>query len=89
MIGKVLGKGRERLRTIETTIGVELKVINDTFYIKGATKKDEKQAERQLKEAAVCLNSKVIKNTVELKQKLATSRVASYRVLPRTNQTCH
>ena len=69
MISKVLGKGRERLRTIETTIGVELKVINDTFYIKGATKKEEKQAERQLKEAAVCLNSKVIKNTVELKTK--------------------
>ena len=69
MIGKVLGKGRERLRTIETTIGVELKVINDTFCIKGATKREEKQAERQLKVAAVCLNSKVIKNTVELKTK--------------------
>lgn len=69
MIGKVLGKGRERLRNIETTIGVELKVINDTFYIKRAPKKEEKQAERQLKEAAVCLNSKVIKNTVELKTK--------------------
>lgn len=69
MIGKVLGQGRERLRNIETTIGVELKVINDTFCIKGATKKEEKQAERQLKEAAVCLNSKVIKNTVELKTK--------------------
>ena len=69
MIGKVLGKGRERLRNIETTIGVELKVINDTFCIKGATKKEEKQAERQLKEAAVCLNSKVIKDTVELKTK--------------------
>ena len=69
MIGKVLGKGRERLRNIETTIGVELKVINDTFCIKGATKKEEKQAERQLKEAAVCLNSKVIENTVELKTK--------------------
>ena len=69
MIGKVLGKGQEKLRTIETTIGVELKVINDTFYIKRATKKDEKQAERQLKEAAVCLNSKVIKNTVERKTK--------------------
>ena len=69
MIGKVLGKGRERLRNIETTIGVELKVINDTFCIKGATKKEEKQAERQLKEAAVCLNSKVIKNAVELKTK--------------------
>lgn len=69
MIGKVLGKGRERLRNIETTIGVELKVINDTFCIKGATKKEEKQAERQLKEAAVCLNSKVIKHTVELKTK--------------------
>lgn len=89
MIGQVLGRGRERLRTIETTIGVELKVINNAFYIKGATKKKEKQAERQLKEAAVCLDSKVIKNTVERKQKLATSRVASYRVLPRTNQTCH
>ena len=69
MIGKVLGKGRERLRTIETTIGVELKVINDTFYIKRATKKEEKQAERQLKEAAVRLNSKANKNTVELKTK--------------------
>ena len=69
MIGQVLGRGREKLRTIETTIGVELKVINDTFYIKRATKKEEKQAERQLKEAAVCLNSKVIKNTVELKTK--------------------
>ena len=69
MIGIVLGKGRERLRTIETTIGVELKVINDTFCIKGATKREEKQAERQLKVAAVCLNSKVIKNTVELKTK--------------------
>lgn len=69
MIGKVLGKGRERLRTIETTIGVELKVINDTFYIKRATKKKEKQAELQLKEAAVRLNSKVIKNTVERKTK--------------------
>ena len=67
MIGQVLGRGRERLRTIETTIGVELKVINDTFYIKGATKKEEKQAERQLKEAAVC--SKVIKNMVERKTK--------------------
>ena len=69
MIGQVLGRGREKLRTIETTIGVELKVINDTFYIKRATKKKEKQAERQLKEAAVCLNSKVIKNTVERKTK--------------------
>lgn len=69
MIGKVLGKGRERLRTIETTIGVELKVINDTFCIKGAAEKEEKQAERQLKEAAVCLNSKVNKNTVERKTK--------------------
>ena len=67
MIGQVVGRGRERLRTIQTTIGVELKVINDTFYIKRATKKEEKQAERQLKEAAVRLNSKVIKNTVERK----------------------
>ena len=66
MIGIVLGKGRERLRTIETTIGVELKVIKDTFYIKRATKKEEKQAERQLKEAVVCLNS-LFKNTVERK----------------------
>ena len=69
MIGQVVGRGRERLRTIQTTIGVELKVINNTFYIKGATKKEEKQAERQLKEAAVRLNSKVIKNTLERKTK--------------------
>ena len=69
MIGLVLGRGRERLRTIETTIGVELKVMNNTFYIKGATKKKEKQAERQLKEAAVCINSKVMKNTVEREAK--------------------
>ena len=52
-MGQVLGKGRENLRNIETNTGAALKVINDSFYIKNATERQEKLAEREIKTLAV------------------------------------
>ena len=56
LMGQVLGRGRDNLRNIETKTGAALKVINDSFYIKNATEKEEKEAEREIKTLAVSVS---------------------------------
>ncbi|CAH3144164.1 unnamed protein product [Porites lobata] len=51
LIGQVLGKGGEKLRAIETKIGVSIKIIGNNFHIKGADKKEEKLARREIQES--------------------------------------
>lgn len=61
LIGQVLGKGGEKLRAIETKIGVSIKIIHNNFHIKGADKKEEKLARREIQESVVCIRFPLVK----------------------------
>ena len=49
MMGHVIGKGGQNLKTIETKTGVTLKVYDDKLYIKAKSEKSEKLAVRDRK----------------------------------------
>lgn len=61
LIGQVLGKGGEKLRAIETKIGVSIKIIDNNFHIKGASKKEEKLARREINESVVRIRFLLVK----------------------------
>lgn len=61
LIGQVLGKGGEKLRAIETKIGVSIKIIGNNFHIKGADKKEEKLARREIQESVVRIRFPLVK----------------------------
>ncbi|XP_044174207.1 uncharacterized protein LOC114958012 [Acropora millepora] len=49
MMGHVIGKGGQNLKTIETKTGVTLKVYGSKLYIKAKSEKSEKLAVREIK----------------------------------------
>ena len=55
MMGHVIGKGGQNLKTIETKTGVTLKVYDDKLYIKAKSEKSEKLAVREIKVLAVSI----------------------------------
>ncbi|XP_015754363.1 PREDICTED: uncharacterized protein LOC107334005 isoform X7 [Acropora digitifera] len=85
MMGHVIGKGGQNLKTIETKTGVTLKVYGSKLYIKAKSEESEKLAVREIKvlartQLAVPITKFVHVDNVQLEEKhdiqLAPTQVA-------------
>ena len=63
MMGHVIGKGGQNLKTIETKTGVTLKVYGSKLYIKAKSEKSEKLAVREIKVLAVSMHGLDLRKT--------------------------
>ena len=63
MMGHVIGKGGQNLKTIETKTEVTLKVYGSKLYIKAKSEKSEKLAVREIKVLAVSMHGLDLRKT--------------------------